>query len=75
MRADIGSANLPEKEMALRELVIKSVDKTLEANTNDLGALREMGWSDKDIFDADHHAAKMPATDIMFNTFKTEIDA
>lgn len=37
-----------------------------------LDILREMGWEDRDIFDAVNHAARMLSTDILFNAFRIE---
>ncbi len=75
MRENIDNANLQEREKALLRLVVKAIRNSLGVNANDLDELREMQWSDKDIFDAVNHGAKMLATDIIFNTFKIEKDA
>ncbi|WP_345994012.1 hypothetical protein [Sulfurimonas sp. HSL-1716] len=74
MRKDIDNANLQEKEKALLKFVVKAVQNAHGVNANDLDELREMQWSDKDIFDAVAHGAKMLATDILFNAFKIEKD-
>lgn len=72
MRKDPASANLPEREIAMLLLAIKAIRNAHGITTNDLDILREMGWSDSDIFDAVHHATRMLSTDIIFNTFKIE---
>ena len=74
MRHDIDKANLQEREKALLKLVLKAIHNAHGVNANDLDALRKIQWSDKDIFDAVNHGAKMLATDILFNTFKIEKD-
>jgi uncharacterized peroxidase-related enzyme len=74
MRKDIAKANLESKEIAMLQVVMKSIRNAHGVNANDLDTLREMGWDDKDILDAVNHAARMLATDIMFNTFKIEKD-
>lgn len=72
MRKDPKSANLPEREIAMLNLAIKAVRNAHGVNANDLDTLREMGWSDADMFDAINHATRMLSTDIIFNTFKIE---
>lgn len=72
MRKDPKSANLPEREIAMLLLAIKAVRIAHSVNSDDLDNLREMGWSDADIFDAVNHATRMLSTDIIFNTFKIE---
>lgn len=74
MRQNIDNANLPKREIALLKFVVKAVQNAHSVNANDLDELREMQWSDKDIFDAVNHGAKMLATDILFNAFKIEKD-
>jgi hypothetical protein len=39
----------------------------------DVDAVRELGWSDSDIFDATFHGSYMVSMGIMFNTFKMGI--
>ena len=70
MRKDINKANLSERERAILFIALKAVRNAHAVNANDLDTLREMKWSDKDIFDAINHATRMLATDVMFNTFK-----
>lgn len=72
MRKDIEKANLPERERAMLKIAIKSIQNPHAVNADDLDTLREMEWSDKDILDAVNHAARMLATDTIFNTFKIE---
>ncbi|MCJ7765505.1 MAG: hypothetical protein MUP09_06140 [Thiovulaceae bacterium] len=72
MRKNIDDANLPDREIAMLRLVIKSIKNAHAVNADDLDALRKMNWEDKDIMDAVNHAARMLATDIIFNTFKIE---
>ena len=72
MHEDITKANLPKREIALLEFVIKSIKNAHSANEDDIEILHELQWSDKDILDAVNHAARMLATDIVFNTFKVD---
>ncbi|MGD9970217.1 MAG: carboxymuconolactone decarboxylase family protein [Sulfuricurvum sp.] len=72
MRKDPASANLPKREKAMLLLVIKAIRNAHGVSANDLDVLREMGWEDRDIFDAVNHAARMLSTDILFNAFRIE---
>ncbi|MCX6052247.1 MAG: hypothetical protein NTZ60_07000 [Campylobacterales bacterium] len=72
MRQDIDKANLSEREIAMLKIAIKAIRNPHAVNADDLDALREMQWEDKDILDAVNHATRMLATDIIFNTFKIE---
>jgi len=74
MRQDIDKANLPPREVAMLKVAVKAIKNSHAIDANDLEPLREMGWEDKDILDAINHAARMLATDIIFNTFKVEVD-
>ncbi|MDX1808562.1 MAG: hypothetical protein R3331_03370 [Sulfurospirillaceae bacterium] len=74
MRKNIDDANLPDREIALLKIAIKSIRDAHSVNADDLDALRAMNWSDKDILDAVNHATRMLATDIIFNTFKIQQD-
>ena len=72
MRKDISKANLPKKELVMLELAIKAVRNAHDVNANDIDALKELGWSDKDILDALNHAARMVSIDIIFNALQIE---
>lgn len=70
MRLNIKDANLPQREIAMLDLAVKAIQNAHGVNANDLDTLREMGWSESDLLDAVNHAARMLATDILFNAFK-----
>ncbi|MBF0539534.1 MAG: hypothetical protein HQL03_14910 [Nitrospirae bacterium] len=65
---------LPEKEKALLLFVLKAVKNSHSVEAADVDALRKLGWSDQDIFDATKHGANMVAGDIMIDTFKVTND-
>lgn len=73
-RADPAAANLPEREKALLQLVLKAVRDAFSVSAADLDALRGLGWSDSDILEAVSFGARMVAGDIVFNAFKIERD-
>ncbi len=72
MRENIDHANLNKRDIAMLRFVMKAIRDAHTVNANDLDLLRGMEWSDADIFDALNHAARMLATDVIFNTFKIE---
>jgi uncharacterized peroxidase-related enzyme len=65
---------LPEKDKALLLFVLRSTKTPKAVTAGDLDALRRLGWTDRDIFDAVNHGARNVAADIIFNTFKIEND-
>lgn len=65
---------LPEKDKAMLLFVLKATQSPKAVTAGDLDALRKLGWSDRDIFDAVNHGARNVAVDILFNTFKIEND-
>jgi uncharacterized peroxidase-related enzyme len=67
-------APLPEKDKAMLLLVLKATRTPHAVEAADLNVLRELGWTDRDIFDAVNHGARNIAADILFNTFKIEND-
>lgn len=72
MRFNINDANLPPREIGLLALVLKATRNAHGVNANDLDTVREMGWNDSDLLDAVNYAARMVATNMIFNTFKIE---
>ncbi len=72
MRSNIDDANLNERDLSMLRLAVKAVRDAHTVNANDLDMLREMGWHDSDMLEAVNHAARMLATDVVFNTFKIE---
>lgn len=70
--ADPASAPLGDKDKAMLLFVLKAVLTPQEVTAQDTQALRDLGWSDRDILDATAHGAGMVADGIMFNAFKME---
>jgi alkylhydroperoxidase family enzyme len=71
--ADPAGADLPEKDQAMLGLVTKAIQTPEDVQQPDVDKVRELGWSDADIFDAVMHGAQMVATGIAFNAFKMGI--
>jgi hypothetical protein len=69
---DIAKAPLPEHEKVLLELAVRAVEDPDGIGETDLGADRELGWSDRDIFDAVAQAANNRALNLMLKT--SEVD-
>lgn len=74
-KRDANAAPLSPKEIALLQFVLKAVRAPKTANEAEVAALRTLGWSESDIFDAVAHGARNVAVDIIFNTFKVQRDA
>jgi alkylhydroperoxidase family enzyme len=70
---DPTSAGLPEKDQAMLTLVVKAVQSPEDVQQDDIDKVRNLGWSDSDIFDAVFHGANMVAAGIAFNAFKMGI--
>jgi uncharacterized peroxidase-related enzyme len=73
-RLDPTQAPLAPKDKAMLMFALKAVDTPHDIAASDLDALRALGWTDRDMFDAVAHAARNVAADILFNTFKIERD-
>ncbi len=67
---DPTQAPLDEKNKSLLLLVLKAVNKSHEVNEADMQAVRDLGWTDSDIFDAVNHGATMVAINLVLDTFK-----
>jgi uncharacterized peroxidase-related enzyme len=67
-------AALPDRDRAMLLFVLKATKTPKAVDSGDLTALRELGWSDRDILDAVNHGARNVAVDIIFNTFKITND-
>lgn len=70
VKADPSQALLDEKDKALLLFVLKSVTSPDDVNRQDLDALKALGWTEKDIFEAAHHGADMIRHGTLFKTFK-----
>lgn len=73
-KRDPAAAPLPAKDKAMLLFVLKATRTPKAVTPADLDAVRALGWSDRDIFDAVNHGARNIASDILFNTFKIEND-
>jgi alkylhydroperoxidase family enzyme len=72
--ADPSKAALREKDKAMLLFVVKAVKTPEAVSGKDVEALRKIGWTDRDIFDATVHGANMRAASILFKTFKMDED-
>lgn len=73
-KADPSKAPLSEKEKALLLFVLKATDDPHSTNAEDIANLKNIGWTEQDIFDAVAHGARIVGTNIIFDTFKIDID-
>jgi alkylhydroperoxidase family enzyme len=74
VKADPAAAPLSEKDKAMLLFVLKCV-KTPDATTKeDIDALKTLGWTEKDIFEATQHGADMVRHGILFKAFKMAED-
>lgn len=69
MRANPESAPLEESQKELVLFVLKAVKTPEKVTQADVEKLRQLGWSDRDIFDATYHGASMVALSLMFKAF------
>ncbi len=74
MQDDPSQAPLDDKQKALLLFVLKACDNPHSATAEDLDRLRALGWDDRDIFEAVAHGARMVGTNIIFDTFKVDMD-
>ena len=63
------NAPLEEFQKALLLFVLKVVRTPEEVTESDIDALRELGWSDKDIFEAAFHGAAMIGASKLYKAF------
>lgn len=70
--ADPGKAPLEDKEKAMLIFVLKAMKTPEAVEQKDIDSLRDMGWSDTDIFDATVHGTLMMQGDVLFKAFKME---
>jgi uncharacterized peroxidase-related enzyme len=73
-KRDPAAAPLNDKDKAMLLFVLKGTANAKSIGPADLDALRELGWTDRDIMDALYHGARNAAVDIMFDAFKVEND-
>jgi alkylhydroperoxidase family enzyme len=70
--ADPASAPLSDKDKAMLLFVVKAIKTPEAVAAEDVGKLRDLGWSDRDIVDATAHGAGMVSDGILFKAFKME---
>ncbi len=70
VKEDPSNASLEEKDKALLLFVLKSIKTPDSVVQSDVDELKEMDWSEKDIFEATHHGADMIRHGILFKAFK-----
>jgi alkylhydroperoxidase family enzyme len=70
---DPANTDLPSKDKAMLQLVIKAIQTPEDVQQADVDKVRELGWSDSDIFEAVIHGANMVSMGIAFNAFKMGI--
>ena len=66
------AAPLEEKEIALLKLAIKSIEAPEDVSKADMDEVRQLGWSDREIFDAVAQAASNRAFNYILRTFNIE---
>jgi len=71
---DPSTSPLDNKEKALLMFVLKSIKSKSETNDSDISELKNLGFNDKDILDAVVAGVTMLAGNILFDTFKIDID-
>ena len=69
LRKDPGSAPLEEFQKALLLFVLKVVRTPEDVGEADIDALRQLGWSDKDIFEAAFHGTSMIGASKLYKAF------
>lgn len=69
-RKNPDEAKLSDKEKAMLKFVVRAVSEPEEIQELDVEALRRVGWSDHDIFDAASIGVNMVAMGMLFNIFK-----
>lgn len=74
MQDDPSQAPLDDKQKALLLFVLNACDNPHSVTGEDLDRLRALGWNDRDILEAVAHGARMVGTNIIFDTFKVDMD-
>ena len=69
-KADPAKAKLNDKDKAMLLYVLKVTQDPAMSTAEDIGALKEMGWSEQDIFEAVQHGLGMIAAGMAFKIFK-----
>jgi len=70
LKADPQKAPLEASQKALMQFVLKVIKTPDRVEEKDVKALREMGWTDQDIFDAAFHGASMISASKLYRAFR-----
>lgn len=74
-KKDPEKAPLSDKEKPLLQFVLKATKAPHAVTAEDVAALKELGWSEAEIFDALAHGARTVSTNILFDAFKVQSDS
>jgi alkylhydroperoxidase family enzyme len=74
-KADPRQAPVSDKEKPLLLFVLAATKDPHAVTADQIGALRNLGWTERDIFDALAHGARAVATNILFDAFKVGRDS
>ncbi len=74
LRADPDSAPLKPAEKAMLRFVLAATADPHAVSSDDVQALRDLGYTDGDILDALNHGARQVGLDILINAFKVKND-
>jgi len=69
LRAHPEKAPLEESHKEMLLFVLKAVKTPEKVTKADVAKLRQLGWTDQNIFDATYHGASMVALSLMFKAF------
>ena len=69
-RVDPEMAQLPAKDKSLLLYVLRVIQDPALSNQKDVDALRGLGWTDRDIFDAVNHGLGMVSAGMAFKIFQ-----
>ena len=69
LQSDPENAPLEDSQKALLLFVLKVVKSPEAVTQTDVAGLRDLGWSEQDIFDAAFHGASMNAPSTLFKAF------
>jgi len=74
-KADPQKAPINDKEKALLLFVLAAIKEPHSVDAAQIDALKKLGWTDSDIFDALAHGSRSVATNILFDAFKVRQDS
>jgi len=69
LRSNPENAPLEESEKAMLLFVLKVIKQPDTVEKADVESLRELGWSDQDIFDAAYHGTTMVGMSLLYKAF------